>query len=126
MPDLDRGTLRDLAALFLFLAETDRHLSFTEVDVLVDRLRVHAEGWAPGDVRAVVTEVANEPERTVHDVIERLKYAAVPPGVRAAVLDDLAGIARADGELHLNEVAFVRALAKAWSLGPPDGLERPT
>lgn len=124
MPDLDRATLRDLASLFLFLAETDRHLSYSELDSLVDRLHRHAHGWAPDDVRGVVSEAVEDEQRSVHGVIERLKYAAVPPGVRAAILDDLAGIAHADGELHLNEVAFVRALAKAWALSPPPGLDR--
>lgn len=124
MPVPDRRTLHDLAALFFFLAaETDRTLETPEVDTLVARLQVHAEGWDELDVREIVVEAADDAiQRPVHRIVEDLKYAALPDAMRAAVLDDLVRIAHADGRLHINELAFVRALAHAWELDVPEGL----
>lgn len=117
--------LHDIAYLYLFLAaETDGSLAPAEVKLLLKRLQEKAPERSDEEVRAVaekaLTALREEPERrSVSGIVESLKYAALSDDQRRDLLNDLLLIARADGRIHENERAFLRAITRLWEIELP-------
>lgn len=119
-------TLHDVAYLYYFLAaDTDKVLEEAELGEMLSRLQQQAPTRTRDDLERIVLEAArvagtHPPERPVHAVIESLKYAAIPDAQRHDIFNGLVHIARADGDIHINEFAFLRALAKVWNVSLPE------
>lgn len=118
--------LHDIAFLYVFLAaDTDGTLSEVERELIITRLHTKMAEESVETIEQVVAEAERSlrsEERSVRAIIEALKYSRLSDEQRAALLGDLVEIARADGEIHDNETAFLRALARIWSIDLPNAM----
>ena len=113
--------LHDMALLYLGLAHgADGSLDPEETHEIAAKLR----RWQPDKDPALIDHVMREASlsymngpnvETVEEAVGTLKEA-LPEDVRAAVLRDLADIARADGYFAAGESDFINSLAQAWRL----------
>lgn len=113
--------LHDLALIYLGLAHgADEDLDAAETRQIAASLR----RWQPDKDPALIDHVIREatltylnganPER-VHEAVHVLKDS-LSKDLRATILQDFADIARADGEILLEERDFIQQVADEWEL----------
>jgi uncharacterized tellurite resistance protein B-like protein len=112
--------LHDLALLYLALTYgTDGRLDNVEQAAMRDRLFAWAPGLDPTRLDHVLHEAmlsySNGLDNERLDaLLTRLHDVLDAPG-RQRVLDDLRTLARADAQVHREEVAFINRVADAWA-----------
>lgn len=113
--------LHDLALLYLGLAHgADENLDPAETKQIAASLR----RWQPDKDPALIDHVIREATLTYLNGTDsdRMKQSvhvlkgALSPNLRTVILKDLAEIARADGEILLEERDFIRKIAEDWEL----------
>jgi uncharacterized tellurite resistance protein B-like protein len=116
---LSLSLLHDLALLYLGLAHgADQSLAPTEVHTIAIKLRQ----WQPDKDPALIDHVIREAILTYLNgpTADRLQDAAdllggiLPENLRAAILQDLMDIARADGTVRSEEGGFIKRIAELW------------
>lgn len=122
--------LHDLALLYLGLAHgADEDLNPAEARQISASLR----RWQPDKDPALIDHVIREATMTylngaspdrVKEAVNVLKRA-LPQDLRTTILHDLSDIARADGEILLEEKNFIHQLADEWNLDYEAGASDP-
>ena len=123
--------LHDLALLYLAMAETtDEALSNAELDAVTESLHRHFDALDRAEVQNLVLEaltahldrdaLRTAAHRVVHSLAEGLSA-----GQKAAVLDDLDRVARADGLILDAERDLLAAIAEAWHVAAPAAAPAP-
>lgn len=113
--------LHDLALLYLGLAHgADADLDPSETRAIAAKLR----RWQPDKDPALIDHVIREATLTylngtnqsrLHDAVEVLRDA-LSENLRVRILNDLADIARADGEIVNQEQVFIDQIADQWGI----------
>lgn len=121
----DWTSLHDVALLFLSLLHgADAHLDAREVAAQQQRLRRWFPRVPPDKVEQAMHEVmlvyvGTGRDQMVQTSAEALRQA-LSPEQRIGILNDLADLASADGEVAPGEVAFIQQLAAYWKLSASD------
>lgn len=115
------STLHDLALLYLFLAHgADAEIDPAERDTIVRRLGAWQEESDDDHIlhtldEVMLTYVGPHSQDLLNAAMVSLKDA-MEPGLRVAILNDLADVASADGVLRPGEISFIQQLAYYWEV----------
>lgn len=110
-----------IALMYIVLAHsTDSHLEEAEIEAMVRRLNDWEPELSEEDVRTVLRKAlayySEQPEEAeLRASIDTLRKR-LPAMYRLVLLDDLASIARADGELNAQEREMIANLSSAWGV----------
>jgi uncharacterized tellurite resistance protein B-like protein len=118
--------LHDLAVLYLGLAYgADADLDSAEMQEIVARLYKWQPNRDPAMLQHVLREASmtyfNNPSRERLETIIETLGEALDPDTRAAILEDLLGIAKADGEVVALERDYISHLRRIWGGETPQG-----
>lgn len=123
--------LQDLALVYLGLARgTDHHLDPSESREIAARLRRWQPDKDPALIDHVIRDVSLSYDETTDDdevaaAVEALG-SKLSEALRQSILEDLAGIARADGRVVQAEEDFIHRVADAWHVRYEGDLEQPS
>ena len=116
------GALHDLALIYLSLTHgTDAQLDEAEKEAMLQQLAK----WDPrdgeqGDAETILDEVmlvymSGSSDQMLYTSVVSLGQK-LSDANRVAILNDLADMASADGEVVPNEVSFIRQVAQEWGV----------
>lgn len=123
--------LQDLALIYLGLARgADHDLDPSEAREIAARLR----RWQPDKDPALIDHVIRDVSLSYDEETDDDEVAAavealggkLSEDLRQSILEDLSGIARADGTVVPAEEDFIHRIADAWQLGFEGGIEQPS
>lgn len=131
MPRIDdHASLQRLAFLYLAIAHrSDDYLSDAELESVTRMLTARSEADDRAEIQPLVMDTLETYMHT-EDVDEAMRAAAedlvdvLSPDAKAAVLDDMKTIAKADGVLLSNEQGMLDAVARVWNVNAPALEER--
>ena len=112
--------LHELVLLYLGLAQADNYLNPNETQEIALKVRQ----WQPDKDPALIEHVIREAVLTYENEHgdDRIKHATAELGkslsasLREDILADLADIARADGQVEIDETHFIHQIAEGWSM----------
>lgn len=128
-----RPVLRDLALIYIALAHsTDEQLDEVEVDAIAQRLHAWQAEVKEETVLSAIKDALEEylqrdARQEVQAAVVNVREA-IPQDLRQFIVDDLVGIAMADGRFIHEESSFIGEIAQAWGVhmtAPSDGESRP-
>jgi uncharacterized tellurite resistance protein B-like protein len=120
--DVPWSLLHDLALLYIVMGHAmDNDLSTKEIDVMLARLNEWQPDLEGDDIREILREAlqvyAGGPdEETLGRSVKAIRDA-MPVVQRLAILNDMAQIAAADGEVNRHETELLQTLSVAWNVG---------